>query len=119
MNPLLSSGPSFLCFQSVLIRQSSLLLDLVCGAYMRALVACYTALTGCRLKSDESQKIRSSQRFIYHGSGAGVTVKRLQVETVLAGSWRYVQNTSKLESVREVLQCRLLVEWLASETGRL
>ena len=87
---------------------------------MRALVTCCTALTGCPFKSYESQKTRSSRRFIYHGSGAGVTVKRQSPprRTVLAGSWRDVQNTSKLKSVREVVQCRLLlVEWLASETS--
>ena len=33
---------------------------------MRALITCCTALTGWLLKSNESQKIRSSQRFIYH-----------------------------------------------------
>ena len=32
---------------------------------MRALVTCCTALTGCPFKSFESQKIQSSQRFIY------------------------------------------------------
>ena len=33
---------------------------------MRALVTCCTALTGFPFKSHESQKIQSSQRFIYH-----------------------------------------------------
>ena len=33
---------------------------------MRAMVTCCTALTGCPFKSYESQKIQSSQRFIYH-----------------------------------------------------
>ena len=33
---------------------------------MRALVTCCTALTGCPFESCESQKIRSSQRFIFH-----------------------------------------------------
>ena len=46
----------------------SLPLDLVCRAYMRALVTCCTALTGCLFKSDESQKIQSSQRFIHQMS---------------------------------------------------
>ena len=74
---------------------------------MRALVTCCTALTGCLLKSYESQKIQSSQRFIYHGSGR----RNDRAPTVLAGSWRYSQNISKLESVPEVVQCRpLLVE---------
>ena len=35
---------------------------------MRAMITCCTAMTGCLLKSYESQKIPSSQRFIYHGS---------------------------------------------------
>ena len=67
----------------------------LCAPYMRALVTCCTVLSGCPFKSHESQMIQSSQSFIYQGSGAGVTIAHSKLETVLAGSWRYNQNTSK------------------------
>ena len=70
---------------------------------MRALVTCCIALTGCPFKSYESQKIQSSQRFTYHGSGAGVTIERLQV--------------GNRGSRAKVVVCT--VERVALETGRL
>ena len=72
LSPGISSVSAFSQCCSVSLR----LLDLVCRAYMRALVTCCTALTGCPFKSHEAQKIQASQRFIYHGSGAGVTIER-------------------------------------------
>ena len=60
---MLSSGPCVSVFSRCFSRQSSLLLELVRRVYMRALVTCCTALTGCPFKSFESQKIQSSERF--------------------------------------------------------
>ena len=88
---------------------------------MRVLVTRCTALTGCPFRSNESQKIQSSQRFICHGSGAGVTIKRLLVGNRAgwgAGgairtplSWNPWSPCEKLWPA--------LVEWVALETGRL
>ena len=73
---------------------------------MRALITCCTALTGCLLKSYQSQKIQSSQRFIYHGSGAGVTIELLQVGNRAGWElWRYNQNTSKLNPWNRARSC--------------
>ena len=70
---------------------------------------CCTAPTGCPFKSYESQKIQSSQRFMYHGSGAGVDdLNASKLESVLAG---------RAGSVREFWTA--LVEWLALEVERL
>ena len=69
----------------------------VCGGHKRVLVTCCTALTGCPFKSCWSQKIQSSQRFVY-GSGADVTIERFQVGNS-AGSELVVAPCEKLRSV--------------------
>ena len=66
---ILSSAFSLCCSVSL----PSWLLSLPCVWSVRAMHharCCHVALTVVLLKSYESQKIGSSQRFIYHGSGA-------------------------------------------------
>ena len=110
------------CFKKCVFHQCSLSVAVAtCSRVGLAATRSHSLTLSSVISSDRSVSPSNSSALESVLAGSWQYVQNAsELETVLAGSWRYNQNTSKLESVREVMQCRLqLVEWLASETRRL
>ena len=78
----------------------------------------HVALTVVLLKSSESQKIESSQRFIYHGSGAQLICAG--VDAVGTAYWcaKRSGDCAERDSRETQANCVLVVEALELYTGR-